>query len=118
MPAGSPAAGAATFMVATNPALGKILTDANGMTLYFYAKDTAGKSACTGACAGNWPPLTTTGTPVAPAGVTGTVGTIKRDDGSTQVTYNGKPLYTYIKDTAAGDTKGQGVGGVWTVATP
>ncbi len=116
--ASSAAGGSAVVMVSTNATLGKILTDAKGMTLYFYAKDTAGTSACTGGCATNWPPLTATGTPTASADATGTLSVITRADGSKQVAYNGKPLYTYIKDTAPGDTTGQGVGGVWTVATP
>ena len=105
-------------MVATDATLGKILTDANGMTLYVYAKDTVGSSACTGACATSWPPLTVSGTPTLPSGVTGTVSVMTRADGSTQVTYNGKPLYTFSKDTAPGQTTGQGVGAVWSVATP
>jgi len=116
--AASPAAGGTTIMVATDATLGKILTNANGMTLYVFAKDTAGTSACNAGCAANWPPLTATGTPTVSSGVTGTVSVITRADGSSQVAYNGKPLYTYIKDTAPGQTTGQGVGGVWSVATP
>ncbi len=115
---GSSATGSTTIMVKTDPKLGKILTNASGMTLYVYAKDTANTSNCTAACAANWPPLTTTGTPTAPTDVTGTLGTITRSDGTKQVTYNGKPLYTFIKDTAPGNTTGQGFGGVWSVATP
>lgn len=105
-------------MVSKDPKLGNILTNAQGFTLYVYSKDSNGTSACTGACAGIWPPLTASGTPTAGSGVTGTLGTITRADGSTQVTYNGKPLYTYVKDTSPGDTTGQGVAGAWSVATP
>lgn len=112
------AASGTTVMVSNNAKLGNILTNAQGFTLYVYAKDSNGTSACTGGCASNWPPLTASGTPTAPSSVTGTLSTIKRADGSTQVTYNGKPLYTFIKDTAPGDTAGQGFGGVWSAATP
>ena len=105
-------------MVRDDASLGKILTDAKGFTLYYYAKDTDGKSVCNGGCAVNWPPATADGTPTLPDGVTGTLSLITRDDGSKMLAYNGKPLYTYIKDTDPGDTYGQGVGGVWTVATP
>ncbi|HEX3723421.1 MAG TPA: hypothetical protein VHV31_11545, partial [Nitrolancea sp.] len=116
--AGTPAAaaGGATVLVHTDAKLGAILTNAAGMTLYTYEKDTPGKSVCTGACATNWPPLIASSAPTAPAGATGTFGTITRDDGSTQVTYNDMPLYTYIKDTAPGDTNGQDVGDVWYAA--
>ena len=114
--AATPAVGGTTVMVRTDAKLGAILTNAAGMTLYTYEKDTPGKSVCNGTCATNWPPLMATGTPTAPAGATGKFGTITRDDGSTQVTYNGMPLYTYIKDTAPGDTTGQEVGDVWYVA--
>jgi predicted lipoprotein with Yx(FWY)xxD motif len=114
--AATPAAGATTVMVATDAKLGAILTNADGMTLYTYEKDTPGKSVCNGACATNWPPVSASGTPTAPSGATGTFGTITRDDGTSQLTYNGMPLYTYIKDKAPGDTTGQDVGDVWYVA--
>jgi predicted lipoprotein with Yx(FWY)xxD motif len=97
---------------------GGILTDADGMTLYTFDNDTSTVSACGTACTPTWPPLTTTGTPTKDESLTGTVGTITRDDGSTQVTYNGKPLYHNVGDTAAGDTTGDAVGGVWHVVTP
>ena len=115
---GSPVSGSTTVLVRDDDKLGKILTDSKGFALYFYAKDTPGKSVCSGTCATNWPPLMASGTPTAPDGVTGTLSVITRDDGSMQVAYNGKPLYTYIKDTDQEDTYGQGIGGVWTVATP
>ena len=110
-----------TVQLATNPTLGQILTDSNGMTLYVFAKDSAGVSNCTGGCLAAWPALTVSaGTmPTAGSGVTGTLGTITRsDNGALQVTYNGKPLYHFASDSAPGDTSGQGVGGVWSVASP
>ena len=116
----TPVAGA-TVMVATNPTLGKILVDAQGMTLYLFGADTPGTSNCSGACLKNWPALTATGdNPVAGSGVTGTLGVITRSDGINQVTLNGRPLYTFVRDTKPGDANGQGVnafGGIWTVAT-
>jgi len=101
--------------------LGKVLTDASGMTLYAFKNDTAGsgKSACNGGCATNWPPLTiASGTPGKADELTGDLTVITRDDGSKQVAYQGMPLYRYAPDKAPGDTKGQGVGNVWYVATP
>ena len=88
------------------------------MSLYLYTKDTAGSGAstCYGSCATAWPPLLTTGKPVAGSGVDmSKFGTLTRTDGTTQVTYNGWPLYYYSKDMAPGDTLGQGVGSVWYV---
>ncbi len=107
-----------TVAVVQSASLGPILVGPNGMTLYLYKKDTAGVSNCTGGCAAAWPPLTVTGAPTVGSGVTGTLGTIKRTDGSTQVTYNGWPLYYYAADTKAGDTNGQGFGSVWYVVAP
>ena len=116
----TPVAGA-TVMVATNPTLGKILVDAQGMTLYVFGADAPGTSNCTTACLQNWPALTvTSGNPVAGSGVTGKLGVITRSDGVRQVTLNGMPLYTFVGDTKPGDANGQGVnafGGVWTGAT-
>jgi predicted lipoprotein with Yx(FWY)xxD motif len=91
-----------------------VVTNAQGFTLYSFAPDTATASKCTGACAQIWPPVT--GPAAAGQGVTGTLGTITRSDGSKQITYNGHPLYTYTADTAAGQAKGNGInidGGVW-----
>ena len=88
--------------------LGKILVNSGGRTLYLFEKDKNGKSACSGACAGYWPPLITTGKPVAGAGVKASLlGTTKRADGRMQVTYNHHPLYTFVMDTAKGQTKGE-----------
>jgi predicted lipoprotein with Yx(FWY)xxD motif len=99
-------------------ALGNYLVDDKGMTLYTFKNDSSGKSTCTGTCATMWPPLSATVAPTGGSGVTGTFALITRDDGTQQVTYNGMPLYYFSGDKAAGDTNGQGVGGVWAVAVP
>ncbi len=91
-----------------------VLTNAQGMTLYWFVPDTSTKSNCNGACAKYWPPMK--GPATAGTGVTGKLGTITRSDGSMQATYNGHPLYTYVADTASGQAKGNGLnlsGGVW-----
>jgi predicted lipoprotein with Yx(FWY)xxD motif len=106
--------------VATNATLGPVLVAANGMTLYTYNKDTAGVSNCTGACLAAWPAYTpAAGVPLtAGAGATGTLATIVRsDNGATQLTYNGMPLYFFAQDTAAGQATGQNENG-FTVAKP
>ena len=112
-------AGGATVMIAST-AIGMVLTDPSGMTLYVFKNDTAGsgKSACNGGCATNWPPLMASGSPVKSGGLTGDLTVITRDDGTQQVAYKGQPLYRYAPDKAPGDTKGDGVGGVWSVAKP
>jgi predicted lipoprotein with Yx(FWY)xxD motif len=110
------AAAGATVMLGNTSALGSFLVDAKGMTLYIFTKDTADKSNCSGACLTAWPPLLTTGTPVAGMGVDDSkLGSITLADGTRQVTYNHMPLYYYAKDKAAGDTLGQNVGSVWFV---
>jgi predicted lipoprotein with Yx(FWY)xxD motif len=91
-----------------------LLTNSKGFTLYWFVPDTSGKSACYGSCAAYWPPVT--GTPSAGPGVTGTLGTITRTDGTKQATYNGHPLYTYIGDSAPGTASGNNInlnGGLW-----
>lgn len=98
--------------------LGEVLTDADGMTLYMFTKDSGGKSACNDACASLWPALTVDGKPTAGEGTEEEdLGTITRDDGKTQVTYYGHPLYTYGPDNKPGDVNGQNVGGVWFAVT-
>jgi predicted lipoprotein with Yx(FWY)xxD motif len=91
-----------------------VLTNAKGFTLYSFVPDTATKSNCNGACATYWPPVK--GPATAGPGVSGTLTTITRSDGSTQAAYDGHPLYTYVADTAPGQAKGNGLnlsGGVW-----
>lgn len=96
-------------------AKGKTLVDAKGMTLYTFDKDMGGKSACNGPCAGNWPPLMA-GTDAKDMGAWTVV---TRDDGAKQWAYKGKPLYTWVKDTKAGDITGDGfLNGAWHVAQP
>jgi len=110
--------GAFTTVVATkNASMGTILTTFDGFTLYTFDSDTAGASSCTGSCQNTWPPLVITGAPSAGAGVSGTLGTIKRDDGSTQVTLDGKPLYMNSSDSGPGATNGDGIGGLWHVVS-
>jgi predicted lipoprotein with Yx(FWY)xxD motif len=93
-------------------ASGGMLTNAAGMTLYTFDKDADGKSACNGPCAGNWPPLAAGADATAKGGYT----TIKRDDGSMQWAYKGKPLYTWAKDQKPGDKTGDGFNNVWHIA--
>ncbi len=101
-----------------NDRAGDILTNPSGMTLYVYANDPPGGTACTGDCAKTWPPLAATKGAQLYAGprVPGKVGSITRPDGATQVTYEGKPLYTYSGDKNPGDTNGQGQAG-WSTVT-
>ena len=121
-----PVTGDATVNVSESTDFGSILVDSNGMSLYVFMADTqdSGTSACgdDDGCATEWPPLTSDGDPVAGEGVDAALlGTITRDDGSTQVTYNGWPLYLFEEDTAAGDTNGQGIdefGGLWFLVSP
>lgn len=91
--------------------LGTILVDAKGRTLYLFLKDKNGKSACAGACAAAWPPLLTKGKPKAAGSASASkLGTTKRSDGTTQVTYNHHPLYRFIQDkNTPGSTKGEGL---------
>jgi predicted lipoprotein with Yx(FWY)xxD motif len=109
-----------TVSTSDDPTLGTIFTDADGMTLYIFLKDepNSGKSVCNDDCAVNWPPFAAEEPLALPDGVPGELTTITRDDGSTQVAYNGWPLYYFAKDQAAGDTTGQEVGDVWYVAVP
>jgi predicted lipoprotein with Yx(FWY)xxD motif len=90
-----------------------VLTNANGFTLYSFAPDTPTMSKCNGACAQAWPPVHG---PAKATGVKGSFGAIKRSDGTTQATFDGHPLYTFVGDTAPGQAKGNGVnanGGLW-----
>jgi len=100
--------------------LGDILVSFDGMTLYTFAKDTAGVSNCKDDCLKNWPAFTVADGEklVGAAALTGKLETMKRDDGTLQVTYNGMPLYFYKNDKAPGDANGDKVGGVWAVVKP
>jgi predicted lipoprotein with Yx(FWY)xxD motif len=116
--AGGAATGGARVAIAKSP-LGRILVDSKGITLYDFVKDKGTTSACYGACAALWPPLTTKGKPVAGPGVRKSLlGTTKRKDGTLEVTYGGHPLYYFVTDKKPGQTTGQAVnqfGGPWWV---
>ena len=112
--ASSPAASGGTTLTARTIGSQQVLTNSAGLTLYWFAPDTSTVSKCTGSCATYWPPVK--GPATAGSGVTGTLGTITRSDGTTQATYDGHPLYTYAADTAPGQNKGNGLnvsGGLW-----
>ena len=107
-------------MIRTEPTgLGAVLAGADQLTLYIHAGDGMNHSTCTGGCIASWPAvLVAPGTKVTGgAGVHGHFATFKRSDGTTQVSYNGHPLYTWPGDLYAGDTTGQGLGG-FSVAKP
>ena len=110
-----------SIAVATTPA-GKVLVDPGGRTLYVFAPDSRGHSTCTGSCETYWPPVPGADAERgATAAVTATLGSIKRADGSSQLTANGYPVYTYVGDHARGDANGQGTnlsGGLWWVVSP
>jgi predicted lipoprotein with Yx(FWY)xxD motif len=97
--------------------LGNVLVNRQGRTLYLFERDSGTMSACTGACAVNWPPLRVRGTPLVGSGAKRSdVGTTVRADGISQLTYNGHPLYTFVNDKKPGDTNGEGItafGGSW-----
>jgi len=118
-PASTPGAGAVT-VTTSKGRLGTFLVDGQGRTLYLFEADHGPKSVCNGTCAQAWPPLT--GTPKAAGAVkAGMLGTTKRADGTTEVTYNGHPLYTYAGDSTAGQANGQGLtqfGAGWYVLSP
>ncbi len=115
----SDASGVREVMLATNSKLGSMLTDAQGRTLYLLTKDGANMPSCYVSCAQLWPPFITSAKPIAGNGVDASkLGTATRTDGSTQVTYNGHPLYYFAQDAKAGDTNGEGYGGVWFVISP
>ena len=115
----APADKPATVAVAKNDPLGAFLADDQGRTLYLYTKDTPNTSNCYDKCEQAWPPLFTRGAAKAGDGVDAALlGATPRKDGSTQVTYNGWPLYYFVKDQKPGDVTGQNVGGVWFVISP
>jgi predicted lipoprotein with Yx(FWY)xxD motif len=115
------ATGGATVTTASGPD-GVYLTDGTGRTLYLWVADKAGASTCSGSCAAVWPPLTTKTAPAAAgAAKASDLGTVARSDGSTQVTYDGHPLYYYASDSKPGDVTGQGSNGFgakWWIVAP
>jgi predicted lipoprotein with Yx(FWY)xxD motif len=113
-PDGGPVQTNAAVNVFENETLGAILVDASGRTLYLFTNDEPSVSNCSGGCALAWPPLVTVDDPAAGDGVVGgLLGTVTREDGSAQVTHNGRPVYYYAGDEKPGDTNGHEVGGVW-----
>ncbi|MFB6080253.1 MAG: hypothetical protein ABEJ81_04570 [Haloferacaceae archaeon] len=112
-----------TVSVDSNQQYGDVLVGPDGMSLYLFEKDTkgSGESTCYDACATAWPPLTVSGRPTKGDGVTASLSTFDRDDGSTQVTANGWPLYHFKSDEKPGDANGQeveGFGGEWYLVGP
>ena len=108
-PAASPtgSGSAATVSLASVPKVGQVIVDSKGFTLYDFHKDKGTKSSCYGACVSVWPPLTTSGAPKATGGAEASkLGTTKRTDGTTQVTYAGHPIYTYTVDKKPGEANG------------
>jgi predicted lipoprotein with Yx(FWY)xxD motif len=122
-PSASKAAAASGAAVATGQTdVGTVLVDGTGKTLYAFAADSKDHSNCSGSCAQYWPPVTVAkGSPTAAKGVSATLGTTTRTDGSMQLTVDGWPMYTYAGDAKAGDATGQGKnlsGGLWWVVDP
>jgi predicted lipoprotein with Yx(FWY)xxD motif len=119
---GASASGGATVIKTATSSAGTFLTDGSGRAVYLWVKDTGDASTCTGACAGAWPPVTTTGTPTASGGAMASdLGTITRSDGSKQVTYDGHPLYYFVGDSGPGTAAGQGsdgFGAKWWLVSP
>src|SRR5438128_7650414 len=117
----APPAAAPSVFVANNMALGAVLVNAQGRTLYYFVPERGGRIVCTGQCTNAWPPVFTASmAPTAGAALPGQLGVVARA-GSEQVTYNHWPLYTFAGDAGPDQTSGQGVfgfGGKWFVATP
>ena len=107
-----------TVMIGTNKAVGNYLVDGSGSALYWFAKDKVNTSACSGDCLKAWPAFTADSFVVPSALNASDFGAITRDDGASQVTYKGWPLYYWVKDKARGDVTGQNVGKVWFVVDP
>ncbi len=119
-PTAPPSTSGALIHTATATVSGKsetILTNAQGLTLYYRDGDTPTSSGCTGGCADTWPPLIVTGTPTSSTSLPGRL-TAQQSGNGNQVAYNGHLLYTYTVDSAPGQTNGEGAGGIWHVATP
>jgi predicted lipoprotein with Yx(FWY)xxD motif len=106
----SESGGAANISLANAGDLGMVLVEGEGMTVYDFHKDKGGMPSCYGACAEAWPPVLTSGAPQPGNGASASMlGTVKRKDGTTQVTYAGHPLYTFVEDKKPGDAKGNDV---------
>jgi predicted lipoprotein with Yx(FWY)xxD motif len=107
---------------ASTASLGDIVVGPTGKTLYIFRKDTGPNSTCSGACAAQWPPLTTSGKVTTSGGVSTTaLKTVQRSDGKMQVTFDGHPLYYYAGDSAEGQVNGQGLntyGALWYAVSP
>lgn len=115
----SEVAGRATIRTAEVSSYGDVLVDGEDLTLYVFFSDTDGRSTCYDTCADNWPPVLSDGAPRARAKVKeALLGTVERDDGAVQVTYDGQPLYRYSGDSAPGDILGFGSGDVWYPVAP
>jgi predicted lipoprotein with Yx(FWY)xxD motif len=114
--ASSSSGGATVVAKLTSSPFGEILTDAQGNTLYVFAKDTGTTSNCNSGCSETWPPMPVTGTPAGGTGINASdLGTTTRAGGTKQLTFFGHPVYHYAADNQAGDTMGQGIGGIWYV---
>ena len=107
-----------TVMIGTNKDLGNYLVDGNGNTLYYFTRDTMGRSDCSGNCIENWPAFSVSSFVVPSALNASDFATITRADGKPQVTYKGYPLYYFVRDKKRGDVTGEGVNGVWYVVDP
>jgi predicted lipoprotein with Yx(FWY)xxD motif len=111
-----------TTVMLSNSNLGQILVDGNGRTVYLWEVDKSSTSNCYDACRNAWPPVLTTGKPLAGTGINASLlGTSARSDGQLEVVYNGHPLYYFIADKKPGDNTGQGInnfGGPWYVVGP
>lgn len=121
--AGSTASGSgSTVITSASSSAGTILTDGSGRALYLWVADSKGKSVCSGACAGAWPPVMASGTVTASGSAKSSdLGSITRSDGSKQVTYNGHPLYYFVGDAGSGTASGQGsdqFGAKWWLVSP
>ena len=119
---GSTGGATGAVLSTTSTPLGTIVVDAKGMTVYLFALDSPGRSACSGACLQYWPLVAAPATlPTSLPGITGTLGVLDRPDGAKQLTLSGWPLYTYAGDTAPGTTAGEGrnlSGGLWWAVSP
>ncbi len=115
-----PATAGPVLKTGTDSKLGTYITATNGFTLYAFAKDTSGVSNCLGPCATAWPPyiVPASGALAADAAIKGKLGTIQRADKTIQLTYNGRPLYFWSKDTKVGDTAGNGFNNLWSIVKP